>query len=89
MTPKVPWLVVLYKNLEKWREDNNGQYPMTYKEKSQIREMIRSAMNKDEENYEEAIKAVNTSFAGGKPSEELMKILQDSACNNINKQVKL
>lgn len=87
LSPKVPWLVVLYKHLEKWRVINNGRYPTTYKEKSEIREMIRMSMNKDEENYEEAIRAVNSSFTGGKPNEGLMEILQDSSCNNLTKQV--
>lgn len=86
---KVPWLVVLHKHLEKWRAENDNRYPTSYKEKSQLRQAIRLAMVKDEENYEEAIRAVNSSFTGGKPSESLMEILQDSACSNLNKQVNL
>lgn len=44
-------------------------------------------MIKDEENYEEAIKAVNASFGGGKPSANLMKIFDDECCNNLTKHV--
>lgn len=44
-------------------------------------------MTKDEENYEEAVKAVNSSFGGGKPSSDLMKIFDDECCNNLTKNV--
>lgn len=44
-------------------------------------------MSKDEENYEEAIKAVNSSFGGGKPSSALLEIFEDSNCKNLTKNV--
>lgn len=44
-------------------------------------------MSKDEENYEEAIKAVNSSFGGGKPSPSLVEIFEDGNCKDLNKNV--
>lgn len=44
-------------------------------------------MNKDEENYEEAIRAVNSCFGGGKPNSNLQEILNDDACNNLDTKV--
>lgn len=85
VTSKVPWLVVMYKALEEWVERHGG-YPANYKEKSQLRELIRAKMSADEENFEEAIKAVNSSFGGGYPSSTVKEILQDDFCININKE---
>lgn len=44
-------------------------------------------MTSDEENYEEAIKAVNTAFGGGVINSSLKQIFEDDACNNLNKHV--
>lgn len=44
-------------------------------------------MTKDEENFEEAVVAVNSCFAGGKPTESLLKILNDQSCSNLTKEV--
>lgn len=38
----VPYLVILYKYLEKWRESNDNKIPSTFKEKQSLKEMIRS-----------------------------------------------
>lgn len=44
-------------------------------------------MTNDEENHEEAIKAVNTVFSGGSVTSNLKSIFEDDACRNLNKQV--
>ncbi|XP_055376297.1 nedd8-activating enzyme E1 regulatory subunit [Condylostylus longicornis] len=85
LSPKMPWLVVLYKFLQEWSKNNDGKMPKTYKEKSELREKIRNAMEKDEENYEEAIKAINSVFGHGQVSSSLLKIFNDDACNNLTK----
>lgn len=86
LSPKVPWLVVLYKYVQQYRDENDGSLPTTYREKSKLREMIRNGMTADEENYEEAIKAVNSSFGGGHLTSSIKAILNDEACINLNKQ---
>lgn len=87
ITLKVPWLIIVYKYLEKWRNENNFKFPETYKEKVEIKEMIRKEMSADEENFEQAIKAVNSSFGGGKPNTNVKAILESSSCLNLNKNV--
>uniref|UniRef100_A0A336LIK4 NEDD8-activating enzyme E1 regulatory subunit n=1 Tax=Culicoides sonorensis TaxID=179676 RepID=A0A336LIK4_CULSO len=86
LSPKVPWLIVMYKYLQQYIRENNGQMPSTYKEKIKLREMIRSGMKADEENYEEAIKAVNSSFGGGHLTSGIKAIMNDESCINLNKQ---
>lgn len=44
-------------------------------------------MTKDEENFEEAVVAVNSCFSGGRPSDVLQKIMDDGSCNNLTKDV--
>lgn len=88
VTSKVPWLLVLNKHLQKWKLQNNGRLPSTYKDKSLLRDMIRDGMTNEEENYEEAIKAVNTAFGGGMVPTTLKNIFSDEACRNLNKQSK-
>ncbi|GAB0091764.1 Nedd8-activating enzyme E1 regulatory subunit [Sergentomyia squamirostris] len=88
LSAKVPWLVVLCKFLEEWAKGKDHAVPKMYKEKKELRELIRLAMNKDEENYEEAIKAVNSSFGGGRVTATLQKILDDPECTNLKKDSK-
>lgn len=44
-------------------------------------------ITKEEENYEEAVKAINSCFGGGKPNTNILDILQDSSCVQLNKNV--
>ncbi|XP_017466889.1 PREDICTED: nedd8-activating enzyme E1 regulatory subunit [Rhagoletis zephyria] len=85
VTSKVPWLLVLNKFLQLWKE-TNGHVPNNFKQKTKLREMIRAAMTADEENYEEAIKAVNTALGGGNVSASIKAIFEENACTNLNKQ---
>ncbi|CAK9828110.1 NEDD8-activating enzyme E1 regulatory subunit [Anthophora retusa] len=85
----VPYLVILYKFLEKWRS-NKRDLPKTYKEKQQLREMIKEGMRREEsdtanseENFEEAIKAVNTCVGCTEIPENVMNILNDDQCINL------
>ncbi|KMQ89348.1 nedd8-activating enzyme e1 regulatory subunit-like protein [Lasius niger] len=62
----VPYLIILYKYLEKWILEHRA-LPKLYKDKQQLRDMIKSGIRRDEhdssnseENFEEAMKAVNT-----------------------------
>lgn len=82
---KVPWLIVLYKHLQTYKATHDAKIPTTYKEKTDLRELIRSSMTADEENFEEAIKSVNNSFGGGKVNSSVQEILNDGCCINLNK----
>lgn len=85
----VPYLIILYKYLSKWILDH-GSLPKTYKEKQLLRESIRKGMRKDEqdminieENFEEAIKAVNTCVGCTEIPERVINILNDDCCINL------
>ncbi|XP_076656236.1 nedd8-activating enzyme E1 regulatory subunit APP-BP1 isoform X2 [Halictus rubicundus] len=85
----VPYLVILYKFLEKWIKEK-GELPKTYKEKQQLKEMIKGGMRRDEndtknseENFEEAIKAVNTCIGHTKIPDNVASVLNDEQCVNL------
>ncbi|KAH8379080.1 hypothetical protein KR009_003011 [Drosophila setifemur] len=88
VTSKVPWLLVMYKYLSLWQKNQEEGIPAprNYKEKNQLRESIRKAMAKDEENYEEAIKAVNTTFGAGQIPSGLKAIFEDASCEQLSKK---
>ncbi|XP_068148334.1 nedd8-activating enzyme E1 regulatory subunit [Drosophila tropicalis] len=88
VTSKVPWLLVLYKYLKVWQKQQDGDQkaPKNYKEKLTLKELIEKEMKADEENHEEAIKAVNTAFGAGRVSSDLKAIFNDDACEQLNKK---
>lgn len=114
LSPKTPWIEILYHYLEIWRKSNDGHVPTTYKEKSELRDLIKAGtfivlkmlsykiiykqinkfptyigMTADEENYEEAIRAVNSNLGGGKATSDIRKILDDNSCINLTRKVNL
>eukprot|EP00795_Rhopilema_esculentum_P012841 gene12841-3586_t len=61
-----PYLVIIYKYLEKWKNEHGGCWPKNFKEKTAFREMISQGVMKNdqgveelEENFDEAVKNVN------------------------------
>lgn len=85
LSPKVPWLPIVYQHLQKFKENHDGKIPQNHREKTELREMIRSSMTADEENFEEAMKAVNTCFGAGKPNSSIQKIFNDESCTRLTK----
>ncbi|XP_015279753.1 PREDICTED: NEDD8-activating enzyme E1 regulatory subunit [Gekko japonicus] len=88
-----PWIVIVAKYLEKWYKENGGQIPRNYKEKEAFREMIRqgilkneSGVQEDEENFEEAIKNVNTAVIPTKVPVCIEDILNDNCCTSLSQQ---
>lgn len=104
---RVPFLVILYRFLKLWQAKNNksdDSLPKNYKEKEQLRNLIREAIeninaklqetqdNSDEgieseielENFQEAIRAVNTALVNSKfiPS-ETQKIIDDPRVEEV------
>ncbi|XP_049962584.1 NEDD8-activating enzyme E1 regulatory subunit [Schistocerca serialis cubense] len=91
----VPYVIILYKYLQKWREQNGGRLPNTFKEKERLREMIRQGMFRDEhgnveleENFEEAVKAVNYAVTSTAVPSSVREILDDDACINLTSKSK-
>ncbi|XP_060586197.1 NEDD8-activating enzyme E1 regulatory subunit-like isoform X3 [Ruditapes philippinarum] len=88
-----PWLIVLYKYLQEWKEKHNGEGPKVYREKVQLKDMIREGIRKsdegvqeDEENFEEAIKAVNTALNPTKIPSEVARLFSDPECLNLHSE---
>lgn len=49
--------------------------------------LVVAAITKEEENYEEAVKAINSCFGGGQPNSTILDILSNSSCIELNKDV--
>uniref|UniRef100_A0A8D8T1H8 NEDD8-activating enzyme E1 regulatory subunit n=1 Tax=Cacopsylla melanoneura TaxID=428564 RepID=A0A8D8T1H8_9HEMI len=87
----IPYLIILYKYLKLWQsEHNTTELPKNYKEKQSLRELIRSGIRKDEngiplseENFEEAIKAVNFALLPTTVPSSVANILNDNCCVNL------
>ncbi|CAG5097669.1 Similar to Nae1: NEDD8-activating enzyme E1 regulatory subunit (Rattus norvegicus) [Cotesia congregata] len=84
-----PYVVILYKCLQEWLSKGNG-LPNSYKEKRQFIQSIRDKMRKDEngdpmeeDNFEEAIKAVNTCIGVTKIPSNTSEVLEDARCINL------
>ncbi|KAJ8686158.1 hypothetical protein QAD02_021952 [Eretmocerus hayati] len=85
-----PYVTVLYKYLQKWLL-NHPDLPINYREKDEFKQMIRDGIRKDaddldfhEENFEEAIRAVNTCIRHTTVNSSLKEILSDNSCVNLN-----
>ncbi|XP_053987743.1 NEDD8-activating enzyme E1 regulatory subunit isoform X2 [Hylaeus anthracinus] len=85
----VPYLIILYKFLQKWITERK-ELPKTYKEKREFRELMKEGMRKHEnditsieENFDEAIKAVNTCIGHTEVPDSVKNILNDDRCINL------
>uniref|UniRef100_A0A671MJ61 NEDD8-activating enzyme E1 regulatory subunit n=1 Tax=Sinocyclocheilus anshuiensis TaxID=1608454 RepID=A0A671MJ61_9TELE len=96
-----PWIIVVAKYLEKWYSEHNSQLPKNYKEKEAFRQLIRegnvihhiqriltneNGTPEDEENFEEAIKNVNTALNPTKVPSATEDIFNAEQCENITSQ---
>lgn len=91
----VPFLVPLYKALVDWRSQHNGFLPKTYEEKQRFRELIRKGIRRsehgnpeDEENFEEATRAVNFAVLPTKIPKHIKDIVNDDCCINLHSKSK-
>uniref|UniRef100_A0A7N8WK87 NEDD8-activating enzyme E1 regulatory subunit n=1 Tax=Mastacembelus armatus TaxID=205130 RepID=A0A7N8WK87_9TELE len=88
-----PWIIIVAKYLEKWLSEHSCQPPKNYKEKEAFRQFIREGILKnengvqeDEENFEEAIKNVNTALNPTKIPSAVEDLFNSEHCNNITSQ---
>ncbi|KAI6651617.1 NEDD8-activating enzyme E1 regulatory subunit isoform X1 [Oopsacas minuta] len=90
----VPYLVLIYKYLQKWSEQNGGRYPSKYKEKKEVKELIRQGIRinpetggpEAEENFEEAMNNLNTALTETKVPSNIDTILKDDNCEQLTAQ---
>jgi len=87
-----PYPVILYNYIKKWKTDHNGNLPLKYSEKKELKSVISSGVlmkenhpeiPEDEENFSEAGTAVNTVVRVSRISSSTEAILQDPAANNL------
>ncbi|XP_059680697.1 NEDD8-activating enzyme E1 regulatory subunit isoform X2 [Gavia stellata] len=88
-----PWIVIVAKYLTKWFNEKSDQLPKSYKEKEAFRQLIRQGILKnengtpeDEENFEEAIKNVNTALNTTEIPRCIEEIFNDDCCINLTEQ---
>ncbi|XP_073257022.1 NEDD8-activating enzyme E1 regulatory subunit-like [Porites lutea] len=84
-----PYVVLLLKYLNLWKAEHDGKPPQNYKEKDSFKQMLRGGIlvNKDgipeeEENFDEAIRAVNMALVPTRIPSDVSKIFSDDACVN-------
>ncbi|XP_029636762.1 NEDD8-activating enzyme E1 regulatory subunit [Octopus sinensis] len=87
----VPWLVIIYKYLQKWKEEHNGEPPKNYKEKTLMKETIRNGVlinengnPEEEQNFDEAVENLNTSLVRTHIPETVQKIFNDPSCTQMH-----
>lgn len=88
----VPYLILLLKYLDDWKQTHGGSYPTTYKEKGEFKALIQDNMRThvpggSEENYEEAIAAVLKNVREAEVSTETKEVLDDNKCSDLTPEV--
>lgn len=88
----IPYLLLLLYYLQKWKSSHSGKPPTGFPEKKGFREMVDKAMRRDnpegaEENFEEAVKAVNKSLNPPEISSGLRDIFESEDCKKPNAKV--
>jgi len=87
-----PYPVIIYRNLKEWEKNHEGNMPGNYKEKKMFKEEMLKGMRKrennpelyeDEENFEEAAKAVNTVLVKTSIPSNTQDIINDPSAENI------
>ncbi|XP_062845507.1 NEDD8-activating enzyme E1 regulatory subunit isoform X2 [Trichomycterus rosablanca] len=88
-----PWIIIIAKYLEKWYSEHDFQLPKNYKEKEAFRQLIREGVRKnesgtpeDEENFDEAVKNVNTALNPIKINSSVEEIFSSEQCENLTSQ---
>lgn len=90
----VPWIVILYKAVQKWKNSSiQNSWPMSRKEKNEIRDVIRSFIRQDEngvpiieENFEEALRAVNIALTPTFIPVKIQELIYSSSATNLSKE---
>ena len=89
----VPYVLLLLKYLEDWKQSHEGHLPRSYSEKTLFKSMVMDRMRTNvpgggEENYEEAISAVMKNLRTAELSSGTKEVLNDPKCQNITSQVR-
>ncbi|OJD16197.1 hypothetical protein AJ78_03629 [Emergomyces pasteurianus Ep9510] len=85
----VPYLLLLLHFLEKWKATHDGNPPLSFKEKSAFREMVRDGARTNnstggEENFDEAVAAVLKSVNPWSLKTNVREIFEMEQCNKLD-----
>lgn len=89
----IPWIVILYKAVKKWQTSHQSCWPMSRKEKNEIKDVIQDFIRKDEngipineENFQEALRAVNTALTPTFLPLKIKELIYSSSATNLTKE---
>lgn len=88
----IPWIVILYKAVNQWQITNCDKWPMSRKEKNEIKDIIQQYIRIDEngvpiseENFDEAMRAINTALLPTFLPVKIQELIYSSAAINLTK----
>ena len=84
----IPYLIILYKCLCKWKSSHNDQFPCSHRDKQDFKHSIQQEFSNDgkmvdEDNVEEAIKNVNGRLVLSSVPQQVKQVFKDPRCSNI------
>ncbi|KAF9579856.1 NEDD8-activating enzyme E1 regulatory subunit [Lunasporangiospora selenospora] len=80
----IPYVAILLKYIEEWKQQNDGKMPSTYAEKNQLKANIRAGMRSpDDENFEEAINSVLRTCQPTVVPSSIKELFNDPKCENL------
>lgn len=90
----VPYVLLLLKYLEDWKASHDGRRPSSFKDKTELKDMIRNNMRTNvpggsEENYDEAIAAVMKNVREAELSSHTRAIFEDPRCLELSTEVSI
>ncbi|KAJ3565311.1 hypothetical protein NP233_g7710 [Leucocoprinus birnbaumii] len=81
----VPYVILLVKAMEKWKQEHDGLPPQSYAEKKTFKEAINEMKRKiDEENFEEAEAQAYRSWTETKVPSEVAELFEDPKLQTLN-----
>nr|CAG8454704.1 3211_t:CDS:10 [Entrophospora candida] len=83
----IPYVAILLKYLNEWKKNHNGEFPKTYAEKNEFKQLINNCRLKhDEENFDEALANAWKACTITKIPSHVEKILDDPSCENLTSE---
>lgn len=87
----VPFIVLLVKWAQTWRDSHNGELPKNYAEKKQFKELLCQGIRindkgdpMEEENFDEAAKSVNTALVPTSVPSNVATLFNASSCTDLS-----
>ncbi|KAI1313843.1 NEDD8-activating enzyme E1 regulatory subunit [Mortierella claussenii] len=80
----IPYVAILFKYMDEWKQQHDGKIPSTYAEKNQLKAAIRAGMRSaDDENFDEAINSVLRSCQPTVVPSNIKELFNDAKCLNL------